>query len=98
MQEKEAVEHCCGEDMAALTFQAQRHKCELTQTLQQMEAQHEKRVRETDALLSAQISLIGKLKCQVLGATLEELARSSRVEIEQLSLEEEHLQDSAEKL
>ncbi|XP_052469282.1 serologically defined colon cancer antigen 8 homolog isoform X2 [Carassius gibelio] len=79
MQEKEAVEHCCGEDMAALTFQAQRHKCELTQTLQQMEAQHEKRVRETDALLSAQISLIGKLKCQVLGATLEELARSSRL-------------------
>lgn len=37
-------------------------------------------VRETDALLSAQNSLIGKLKeeCQTLGAKLEELAQSSR--------------------
>ncbi|XP_016127680.1 serologically defined colon cancer antigen 8 homolog isoform X2 [Sinocyclocheilus grahami] len=99
-QEKEAVERCCGEDMATLTFQAQRRERELTQTLQQMEAQHERSVRETDALLSAQNSLIRKLKeeCQALGAKLEELARSSRAEIEQLSLEKEHLQESAEKL
>uniref|UniRef100_A0A8C1VXJ5 Serologically defined colon cancer antigen 8 n=1 Tax=Cyprinus carpio TaxID=7962 RepID=A0A8C1VXJ5_CYPCA len=99
-QEKEAVERCCGEDMAALTFQAQRRERELTQTLQQMEAQHERSVRETDALLSAQNSLIVKLKeeCQTLGAKLEELAQSSRAEIEQLSLEKEHLQESAEKL
>lgn len=41
-QEKEVVERCCGEDMAALTFQAQRRERELTQTLQQMEAQHER--------------------------------------------------------
>uniref|UniRef100_A0A671S272 Serologically defined colon cancer antigen 8 n=1 Tax=Sinocyclocheilus anshuiensis TaxID=1608454 RepID=A0A671S272_9TELE len=99
-QEKEAVERCCGEDMAGLTFQAQRRECELTQTLQQMEAQHERSVRETDALLSAQNSLIGKLKeeCQTLGAKLEELAQSRRAEMEQLSLEKEHLQESAEKL
>uniref|UniRef100_A0A9J7ZSC8 SHH signaling and ciliogenesis regulator sdccag8 n=1 Tax=Cyprinus carpio carpio TaxID=630221 RepID=A0A9J7ZSC8_CYPCA len=99
-QEKEAVERCCGEDMAALTFQAQRRERELTQTLQQMEAQHERSVRETDALLNAQNSLIVKLKeeCQTLGAKLEELAQSSRAEIEQLSLEKEHLQESAEKL
>ncbi|KAG1950817.1 serologically defined colon cancer antigen [Pimephales promelas] len=99
-QEKEAVERCCGEDMAALTFQAQRREHELTETLQQMEAQHERSVRETDALLSAQNSLIGKLKeeCQTLGAKLEELAQSSRAEIEQLSLEREHLQESTEKL
>uniref|UniRef100_A0A673KVS3 Serologically defined colon cancer antigen 8 homolog n=1 Tax=Sinocyclocheilus rhinocerous TaxID=307959 RepID=A0A673KVS3_9TELE len=57
-------------------------------------------VRETDALLSAQNSLIGKLKeeCQMLGAKLEELAQSRRAEMEQLSLEKEHLQESAEKL
>ncbi|XP_043112013.1 serologically defined colon cancer antigen 8 homolog isoform X2 [Puntigrus tetrazona] len=99
-QEKEAVERCCGEDMAALTFQAQRRERELTQTLQQMEAQHERSVTETDALLSAQNSLIGKLKeeCQMLGAKLEELAQSCRVEMEQLSLEKEHLQESADKL
>lgn len=99
-QEKEASERCCGEDMAALTFQAQRRERELTQTLQQMEAQHEKSVRETDALLSAQNNLIRKLKeeCHTLGAKLEELAQSSRAEMEQLSLEREHLQESAEKL
>ncbi|XP_051506945.1 serologically defined colon cancer antigen 8 homolog isoform X1 [Myxocyprinus asiaticus] len=99
-QEKEAVERCCGEDMAALTFQAQQREHELTQTLQQMEAQHERSVRETDTLLSAQNILIGKLKeeCHTLGAKLEELAQSSRAEIEQLSLEREHLQESTEKL
>uniref|UniRef100_A0A8C2ILD4 Serologically defined colon cancer antigen 8 n=1 Tax=Cyprinus carpio TaxID=7962 RepID=A0A8C2ILD4_CYPCA len=83
-QEKKAVEHCCGEDMAALTFQAQRHERELTQTLQQMEAQHER---------SGGYAL---LSCQAIGAKLEKLARST--EIEQLSLEKEHLQESAEKL
>lgn len=41
-QEKEAAVRCCGEDMAALTFQAQRREHELTQKLQQMEAQHER--------------------------------------------------------
>lgn len=34
----------------------------------------------------------------MLGAKLEELAQSSRAEIEQLSLEKEHLQESAGKL
>lgn len=41
-KEKEALERRCAEDMAALTFQAQRREHELTQTLQQMEAQHER--------------------------------------------------------
>ncbi|XP_062852072.1 serologically defined colon cancer antigen 8 homolog isoform X2 [Trichomycterus rosablanca] len=41
-QEKEALERSCKQDMAALTFQTQRREHELTQTLQQMEAQHEK--------------------------------------------------------
>ncbi|GAA6110498.1 serologically defined colon cancer antigen 8 homolog isoform X1 [Tachysurus ichikawai] len=40
-KEKEALERRCVEDMAALTFQAQQREHELTQTLQQMEAQHE---------------------------------------------------------
>uniref|UniRef100_A0A8C1T8Q2 Serologically defined colon cancer antigen 8 n=1 Tax=Cyprinus carpio TaxID=7962 RepID=A0A8C1T8Q2_CYPCA len=91
-QEKEAVELCCGEDMAALTFQAQRRERELTQTLQQMEAQHERSVRETDALLSAQNSLIRNLKEYMC------LCAYCRAEIEQLSLEKENLQECAEKL
>lgn len=99
-QEKEAAVRCCGEDMAALTFQAQRREHELTQKLQQMEAQHERSARETDDLLSAQNNLIGKLKeeCHILGEKLEELIQNSRVAIEQLFLERDHLQENTEKL
>lgn len=99
-QEKEAVERCCAEDMAALTFQAQRRERELTHTLQQMEAQHDRSVAETDSLLSSQNVLIVKLKeeCRTLGEKLEELTQTSRAEVEQLSLEKEHLQESVEKL
>ncbi|KAI4892057.1 hypothetical protein NFI96_022364, partial [Prochilodus magdalenae] len=99
-QEKDAVERCCAEDMAALTFQAQRRERELTHALQQMEAQHEHSVAEIDALLSSQNGLIVKLKeeCRALGSKLEELSQTSRAEVEQLSLEKEHLQDSMEKL
>ncbi|KAL7877564.1 hypothetical protein SRHO_G00042070 [Serrasalmus rhombeus] len=99
-QEKEAAERCCAEDMAALTFQAQRRERELTHTLQQMEAQHEHSVAEMDALLSSQNGLIVKLKeeCRTLGSKLEELTQTSRAEVEQLSLEKEHLQDTVEKL
>ncbi|XP_035387730.1 serologically defined colon cancer antigen 8 homolog isoform X1 [Electrophorus electricus] len=99
-QEKETAERRCAEDTAALTFQAQRRERELTQTLGQMEAQHEQSVAETDALLSSQKGLIGKLKeeCRCLGSELEELTLANRVEVEQLSLEKQHLQDSVEKL
>ncbi|XP_022540666.1 serologically defined colon cancer antigen 8 homolog isoform X1 [Astyanax mexicanus] len=99
-QEKEAVERCCAEDMAALTFQAQRREHELRHTLQQMDAQHDRSVGETDALLSSQNGLIVKLKeeCRTLCEKLEELTQTSRAEVEQLSLEKEHLQESVEKL
>ncbi|KAB5581896.1 hypothetical protein PHYPO_G00180830 [Pangasianodon hypophthalmus] len=99
-KEKEALERRCAEDMAALTFQAQRREHELTQTLQQMETQHERNVADMDALLSLQNGLIGKLKdeCHTLCSKMEELTQSNRAEVEQLSLEKEHLQESMEKL
>ncbi|KAM9477885.1 serologically defined colon cancer antigen 8 homolog [Clarias gariepinus] len=99
-KEKEALERRCAEDTAALTFQAQRREYELTQTLQQMEAQHERNVADMDALLSLQNGLIGKLKekCHTLCSKMEELTHSNRAEVEQLSLEKEHLQESVEKL
>ncbi|KAK1791521.1 hypothetical protein P4O66_013521, partial [Electrophorus voltai] len=80
VQEKETAERRCAEDTAALTFQAQRRERELTQTLRQMEAQHEQSVAETDALLSSQKGLIGKLKeeCRRLGSELEELTLANR--------------------
>uniref|UniRef100_A0A8C8CTA7 Serologically defined colon cancer antigen 8 n=1 Tax=Oncorhynchus tshawytscha TaxID=74940 RepID=A0A8C8CTA7_ONCTS len=131
-QEKESVERCRGEDMDALTFSAQQREQELTQRLQQMEAQHERsggcpvappqpakrtpppfstlhapiRTRpmphlgELEALLSSQNALIGKLKdeCLSLGTKLETLTETSRREVEQLSLEKDHLEESVGKL
>uniref|UniRef100_A0A8C7M4E0 SHH signaling and ciliogenesis regulator sdccag8 n=1 Tax=Oncorhynchus kisutch TaxID=8019 RepID=A0A8C7M4E0_ONCKI len=99
-QEKESVERCRGEDMDALTFSAQQREQELTQRLQQMEAQHERSVGELEALLSSQNALIGKLKdeCLSLGTKLETLTETSRREVEQLSLEKDHLEESVGKL
>uniref|UniRef100_A0A4W5NY45 SHH signaling and ciliogenesis regulator sdccag8 n=1 Tax=Hucho hucho TaxID=62062 RepID=A0A4W5NY45_9TELE len=99
-QEKESAERCRGEDMDALTFSAQQREQELTQRLQQMEAQHERSVGELEALLSSQNALIGKLKdeCLSLGTKLETLTETSRSEVEQLSLEKDHLEESVGKL
>uniref|UniRef100_A0A8C7UST2 SHH signaling and ciliogenesis regulator sdccag8 n=1 Tax=Oncorhynchus mykiss TaxID=8022 RepID=A0A8C7UST2_ONCMY len=99
-QEKESAERCRGEDMDALTFSAQQREQELTQRLQQMEAQHERSVGELEALLSSQNALIGKLKdeCLSLGTKLETLTETSRREVEQLSLEKDHLEESVGKL
>ncbi|XP_047668487.1 serologically defined colon cancer antigen 8 homolog isoform X2 [Tachysurus fulvidraco] len=94
-KEKEALERHCVEDMAALTFQAQQREHELTQTLQQMEAQHEKNVADMDVLLSLQNGLIGKLKeeCRTLCSRMEELAQSNR--LQQL---DQHCQSSAQQV
>ncbi|XP_031434964.1 serologically defined colon cancer antigen 8 homolog [Clupea harengus] len=99
-QEKEVLERCRGEDVAALTFQWQHRELQLTQQLQQMETQHEHSVGEMDALLSSQNGLIGRLKeeCRGLGQKLGEVTESSRLEVEQLTVERAHLQESVEKL
>ncbi|MBN3309258.1 SDCG8 protein, partial [Amia calva] len=98
--EKEAADRCRSDDAKALTFQAQQRECELTQKIQQMEAQHERSVSELDALLSSQNSLLCKLKeeCCNLGTKLEQVTDKSRSEAEQLSLENEHLRESLEKM
>ncbi|KAL2083382.1 hypothetical protein ACEWY4_021155 [Coilia grayii] len=100
LQEKEVLERCRGEDMAAVTFQWQRRELQLTQQLQQMDTQHEHTVGELDALLSSQSDLIHRLKeeCRSLGQKLEEVTESSRSEVEQLTVERAHLQECVEKL
>ncbi|CAL8362979.1 unnamed protein product [Boreogadus saida] len=57
-------------------------------------------IEELDGLLTLQNSLIGKLKeeCCMLGAKLEELSQNSRAELEQVSLERQHLQETGERL
>ncbi|KAM3863090.1 serologically defined colon cancer antigen 8 homolog [Diretmus argenteus] len=99
-QEKESAERAHEEDMAAVTLLAREKESELTLLLEQTEAQHQQRVGELDGLLSSQNSLIKKLKeeCCMLGAKLEELTERSRSELEQLSLENYHLEETAESL
>ncbi|XP_076142357.1 serologically defined colon cancer antigen 8 homolog [Alosa pseudoharengus] len=98
-QEKEVLERCRGEDVAALTFQWQHRELQLTQQLQQMDTQHERAVGEMDVLLSSQNDLIVRLKeeCRGLGQKLEEVTESSRLEVEQLTAERAYLQESVEK-
>ncbi|KAJ7985010.1 hypothetical protein DPEC_G00360700 [Dallia pectoralis] len=99
-QEKESAERCRGEDMDTLTLAAHQHQQELTQRLRQTEEQHERCVAELEGLLSSQNALIGKLteECHSLGSKLEKLTETSRNEVEQLSLEKEHLEERVEKL
>ncbi|XP_076851715.1 serologically defined colon cancer antigen 8 homolog [Brachyhypopomus gauderio] len=65
-----------------------------------METQHERSVAEMDALLSSQNGLIVRLKeeCRCLVSELEELSLARRVEVEDLSLEKQHLQQNVDKL
>ncbi|KAM4607035.1 serologically defined colon cancer antigen 8 homolog [Polymixia lowei] len=99
-QEREIAGRAHEDDMAAATTSAREKERELILTLEQTEAWHEQRVGELDGLLSSQNSLIRKLKeeCCMLGAKLEEWTESSRSELEQLSLEKVHLEETVERL
>ncbi|XP_029926256.1 serologically defined colon cancer antigen 8 homolog [Myripristis murdjan] len=99
-QEKESAERSHEEDMAAVNLSAREREGELTALLEQSEAKHQQIVGELDGLLSSQNSLIRKLReeCCMLGAKLEELTEKSRIELEQLSLEKFHLEETVESL
>ncbi|XP_063047272.1 serologically defined colon cancer antigen 8 homolog [Engraulis encrasicolus] len=99
-QEREVCERVHGEEVSSLTFQWQRREQQLTQQIQQMETQHEHNVGELDGLLGSQSDLIQRLKeeCRSLGQKLEDVTQSSRSEVEQLTVERAHLQESVEKL
>ncbi|XP_071370174.1 serologically defined colon cancer antigen 8 homolog isoform X1 [Centroberyx affinis] len=99
-QEKESAERAREDDVAAVTLAARQRESELAVLLEQTEAQHQQRVGELDGLLSSQNSLIRKLKeeCCMLGAKLEELTENSRSELEQLSLEKYHLEETVASL
>uniref|UniRef100_A0A8C4XC44 SHH signaling and ciliogenesis regulator sdccag8 n=1 Tax=Erpetoichthys calabaricus TaxID=27687 RepID=A0A8C4XC44_ERPCA len=91
--EKETALRCRSDDVKALTFQAQLCEQELTQKIQQMEAQHDKNVQECGVVLKSQNELIGKLKteCQNLESTLERITEKNRLEIDKLSQENKNL-------
>ncbi|NWS60167.1 SDCG8 protein, partial [Chunga burmeisteri] len=98
--EKESIQHSISNEAKARALQAQQREQELTQKMQQMEAQHEKTVNELDSLLTSQNRLIGKLKeeCCMLAGKLEQMSEKYRSEVNQLSQEKEYLHGRLEKM
>ncbi|NXA15767.1 SDCG8 protein, partial [Sapayoa aenigma] len=78
--EKESIQHSISNEAKAQALQAQQREQELTQKMQQMEAQHEKTVEELDSLLTSQNTFIAKLKeeCCMLARKLEEMSEKYR--------------------
>ncbi|XP_069464057.1 serologically defined colon cancer antigen 8 isoform X2 [Ambystoma mexicanum] len=91
--ENEGIQQSLSSDARALALQAQKREQELTQKLQQMEAQRDRTVNDLDSLLSSQNTFIAKLKgeCQSLAIKLEEVAEKSRSEVAQLIQENEYV-------
>ncbi|XP_061847047.1 serologically defined colon cancer antigen 8 isoform X2 [Colius striatus] len=98
--EKESIQHSISNGAKARTLQAQHREQELTQKMQQMEAQHEKTVNELDSLLTSQNTFIAKLKeeCFVLARQLEQMSEKYRSQVNQLSQEKEYLHGRLEKM
>ncbi|NXI37548.1 SDCG8 protein, partial [Galbula dea] len=98
--EKESIQHSISSEAKAQALQAQQREQELTQKMQQMEAQHEKTVNELDSLLTSQNAFIGKLKeeCCMLARRLEIMSEKHRSEVNQLSQEKEYLHGRLEKM
>nr|XP_056709320.1 serologically defined colon cancer antigen 8 [Euleptes europaea] len=98
--EKENIQHSFSNEAKTRALQAQQREQELTQKMQQMEAQHDKTVTELDSLLSSQNALISKLKeeCCTLAKKLEYITEKSRSEIGKLSQENEYVHDRLEKM
>ncbi|NWT21094.1 SDCG8 protein, partial [Vireo altiloquus] len=98
--EKETIQHSISNEAKARALQAQQREQELTQKMQQMEAQHEKTVEELDSLLSSQNTFIAKLKeeCCVLARKWEQMSEKYRSEVNQLSQEKEYLHGRLEKM
>ncbi|XP_051472171.1 serologically defined colon cancer antigen 8 isoform X2 [Apus apus] len=98
--EKESIQQSNSDKAKARALQAQQREQELTQKMQQMEAQHEKTVNELDSLLTSQNTFIAKLKeeCCMLARKLEQMSEKYRSEVNQLSQEKEYLHGRLEKM
>nr|XP_033793590.1 serologically defined colon cancer antigen 8 [Geotrypetes seraphini] len=92
--EKDSIQQSLSNDARVLAFQAQQREQELTQKMQQMEAQQDKTVGELDSLLTSQNTFIAKLKeeCQTLARKLEQITGKNRSGMEQLNQEKEYFQ------
>uniref|UniRef100_A0A4W2EGZ5 Uncharacterized protein n=1 Tax=Bos indicus x Bos taurus TaxID=30522 RepID=A0A4W2EGZ5_BOBOX len=98
--EKDSIQQSFSNEAKAQALQAQQREQELTQKIQQMEAQHDKTENEQYSLLTSQNSFLTKLKeeCCLLAKKLEQISQKSRSEIAQLSQEKRYTYDKLEKL
>ncbi|XP_024153351.1 serologically defined colon cancer antigen 8 homolog isoform X2 [Oryzias melastigma] len=99
-QDREKAERTHAKETESVAVSAQKREAELMGMLQQSEALRTEKAAETDALLSAQNSLIKTLKeeCCQLGAKLEDVLERKRSKLAQLALEKQHLEETASRL
>ncbi|XP_019602382.2 serologically defined colon cancer antigen 8 isoform X2 [Rhinolophus sinicus] len=98
--EKESIQQSLSSEAKAQALQAQQREQELTQKIQQMEAQHDKTENEQYSLLTSQNTFLTKLKeeCCTLAKKLEQVSQKSRSEIAQLSQEKRYTYGKLKKL
>ncbi|XP_070925638.1 serologically defined colon cancer antigen 8 isoform X13 [Macaca nemestrina] len=99
-QEKDSIQQSFSKEAKAQALQAQQREQELTQKIQQMEAQHDKTENEQYLLLTYQNTFLTKLKeeCCTLAKKLEQISQKTRSEIAQLSQEKRYTYDKLGKL
>ncbi|XP_063469565.1 serologically defined colon cancer antigen 8 isoform X11 [Symphalangus syndactylus] len=99
-QEKDSIQQSFSKEAKAQALQAQQREQELTQKIQQMEAQHDKTENEQYLLLTSQNTFLTKLKeeCCTLAKKLEQISQKTRSEIAQLSQEKRYTYDKLGKL
>ncbi|XP_036058029.1 serologically defined colon cancer antigen 8 isoform X2 [Onychomys torridus] len=98
--EKDSIQQSFSNEAKTRALQAQQREQELTQKIQQMEAQHDKTENEQYSLLTSQNTFLTKLKeeCCTLARKLEKISQKSRSEIVRLSQENRYMCDKLEKL
>ncbi|XP_016048667.1 serologically defined colon cancer antigen 8 isoform X2 [Erinaceus europaeus] len=98
--EKDSIQQSLSNEAKAQALQAQKREQELTQKIQQMEAQHDKTENEQFSLMTSQNTFLTKLKeeCCTLAKKLEQISQKSRSEIVHLSQEKRYTYDKMEKL
>ncbi|XP_027631015.1 serologically defined colon cancer antigen 8 isoform X1 [Tupaia chinensis] len=98
--EKDSIQQSFSNEAKAQALQAQQREQELTQKIQQMEAQHDKTENEQFSLLTSQNTFLTKLKeeCCTLAKKLEQISQKRRSEISQLNQEKRYAYDKLEKL
>ncbi|XP_036133466.1 serologically defined colon cancer antigen 8 [Molossus molossus] len=98
--EKESTQQTFSSEAKAQALQAQQREQELTQKMEQMEAQHDRAESEQYSLLTSQNTFLTKLKeeCCTLAKKLEQISQKSRSEIAQLSQEKRYTYEKLKKL